>query len=232
VIAAFAYLAVEPAVRRRWPWRLTAWTRLFAGRWRDPMVGRDLLVGMILGTATASVFVGVNWIGDVAGIPVPGPATPDGSPLTSPVPASGALSMLTSALMAPVFQLSFAFAVFLVVRREWAAWPGYVADAWVVWGGSVLNHLSPAVAPAAVAVGLVNVLVIVFLLARFGLLGASGAVAASVVLAAAPLTADPTAWYFPRASVAVGCLLGLAGFCCWTATGGKRLFTEGFFGDE
>lgn len=39
-------------------------------------------------------------------------------------------------------------------------------------------------------------------------------------------------WYFPRAAVAVVCLLGLAGFCCWTATGGKRLFTEGFFGDE
>ena len=201
-------------------------------RWRDPMVGRDLLVGMVLGTATASVFVGVNWIGDVAGFPVPGPATPDGSPLTSPVPTSTALSMLTSALMAPVFQLFLAFAVFLIVRREWAAWPGYVAVAWVVWWGSLLSNLSPAVAPAAVAVGLVNVLVFVFLLARFGLLAASGFFAASVVLAAAPLTADPAAWYFPRAAVAVGCLLGLAGFCCWTATGGKRLFAAGFFGDE
>jgi len=60
----------------------------------------------------------------------------------------------------------------------------------------------------------------------------SGFFAASVVLAAAPLTADPAAWYFPRAAVAVGCLLGLAGFCCWTATGEKRLFAAGFFGDE
>ena len=96
----------------------------------------------------------------------------------------------------------------------------------------MLSNLSPAVAPAAVAVGLVNVLVFAFLLARFGLLAASGSLAASVVLAAAPLTADPAAWYFPRAAVAVGCLLGLAGFCCWTATGDKRLFTAGFFGDE
>ena len=128
--------------------------------------------------------------------------------------------------------LFLAFAVFLVVRREWAAWAGYVAVAWVVWWGILLSNLSPAVAPAAVAVGLVNVLVTAFLLARFGLLGASGFTASFVVLQTAPLTADPAAWYFPRAAVAVGCLLGLAGFCCWTATGGKRLFTEGFFGDE
>jgi serine/threonine-protein kinase len=233
VCAALLYLAIEPFVRRRWPWRLTTWTRLFAGRWRDPMVGRDLLVGMVLGTATASVFVGVNWIGDVAGFPVPGLVPTTGSPLmTSPVPTSTALSMLTSALMAPVFQLFLAFAVFLIVRREWAGWLGYVAVAWVVWWGIMLSNLSPAAVPAAVAVGLVNVLVLAFLLARFGLLGASGFFAASVVLAAAPLTADPSAWYFARAAVAIACLLGLAGFCCWTATGGKRLFTEGFFGDE
>jgi hypothetical protein len=232
VCAALLYLAVEPAVRRRWPWRLTAWTRLFAGRWRDPMVGRDLLAGMLLGTAALCVIVGVDWIGDVAGIPVPGPVTSGGSPLTSPVPTSAALGMLTTALIAPVGQLFLAFAVFLVVRREWAAWPWYVAVAWVVWWGSFLNQLSPAVVPAAVAVGVVNILVIAFLLARFGLLGASGFFAAHGLLQTAPLTADPAAWYFPRAAIAFGCLLVLAGFCCWTATGGKRLFTEGFFGDE
>ena len=230
MIAALSYLAVEPAVRRRWPWRLTAWTRLFAGRWRDPMVGRDLLVGMVLGTATACVFVGVNWIGDVAGLPVPGPSTVGGP--TAPVPTSTALGMLTSAFLAPVFQLFLAFAVFLVVRRELAAWAGYVVVAWVVWWGSVLSTLSPAVAPAGAAVPLVYALALAFLLARFGLLGASGFVASFVVLQTAPLTADPAAWYFPRAAFAVGCLLVLAGFCCWTATGGKRLFTEGFFGDE
>jgi serine/threonine-protein kinase len=235
VIVGLAYLAVEPFVRRRWPWRLTAWTRLFAGRWRDPMVGRDLLVGMVLGTATASVLVGVNWIGDVGGLPVPGPAMFGGNlgpTWTTPAPTSEALWMLTIAFSAPVLQLFLAFAVFLIVRREWAAWAGYVAVAWVVWWGVDLSNLSPAVAPAAVAISLVYLLVIVFLLARFGLLGASGFALSFIVLQTAPLTADPAAWYFPRAAVAVGCLLGLAGFCCWTATGGKRLFTAGFFGDE
>jgi hypothetical protein len=47
----FCYLAVEPAVRRRWPWQVTAWNHLLAGRWRGPMVGRDILVGLVAGSA-------------------------------------------------------------------------------------------------------------------------------------------------------------------------------------
>jgi hypothetical protein len=86
--------------------------------------------------------------------------------------------------------------------------------------------------PAAVIVGLVNLLAAAFLLSRFGLLGASGSILASTTLQTALLTAHPTAWYFPQSAVAVGCLLGLAAFCCWTATGGKRPFTDGFFADE
>src|SRR5687768_18051298 len=39
-----AYLAGEPFVRRRWPWQVISWNRLLAGRWRDPLVGRDVLI--------------------------------------------------------------------------------------------------------------------------------------------------------------------------------------------
>ena len=40
------YLGLEPFVRRRWPDSLISWSRLLAGRFRDPLVGRDLLLGM------------------------------------------------------------------------------------------------------------------------------------------------------------------------------------------
>jgi serine/threonine-protein kinase len=45
------YVAVEPYVRRHWPQTLISWSRLLAGRFRDPLVGRDVLVG----SATALV---------------------------------------------------------------------------------------------------------------------------------------------------------------------------------
>jgi serine/threonine-protein kinase len=43
------YLALEPFVRRSWPTLLVGWTRLLSGRFRDPIVGRDLLAGGAFG---------------------------------------------------------------------------------------------------------------------------------------------------------------------------------------
>jgi len=43
------YLALEPYVRRLWPECLITWTRLLAGQWRDPRLGRDVLLGSLVG---------------------------------------------------------------------------------------------------------------------------------------------------------------------------------------
>src|SRR5262249_55485567 len=43
------YLAIEPFVRRHWPHAIISWSRLLAGRIRDPLVGRDVLFGVMLG---------------------------------------------------------------------------------------------------------------------------------------------------------------------------------------
>ncbi len=50
------YLALEPWVRRYWPQNLVTWTRLLAGRWRDPLVGRDVLFGILLGLVYLLLF--------------------------------------------------------------------------------------------------------------------------------------------------------------------------------
>jgi eukaryotic-like serine/threonine-protein kinase len=47
------YLAIEPYIRRHWPDMLVSWTRLLAGRWRDPLVGRDVLLGTAVGALAA-----------------------------------------------------------------------------------------------------------------------------------------------------------------------------------
>ena len=44
-------IALEPFARRRWPEMLISWSRAVSGRWRDPLVGRDLLIGAVVGTA-------------------------------------------------------------------------------------------------------------------------------------------------------------------------------------
>jgi serine/threonine-protein kinase len=48
-----AYLAIEPQVRRRWPRVLVGWSRLLAGNIRDPLIGREVLIGLALGAGLA-----------------------------------------------------------------------------------------------------------------------------------------------------------------------------------
>ena len=53
------YLAAEPRVRRVWPHILITWSRLISGSVRDPLIGRDLLIGAVAGllmTAVSYVF--------------------------------------------------------------------------------------------------------------------------------------------------------------------------------
>lgn len=43
------YAALEPIVRRRLPELIVSWNRALAGDWRDPLVGRDILIGTVFG---------------------------------------------------------------------------------------------------------------------------------------------------------------------------------------
>jgi serine/threonine-protein kinase len=45
------YLGFEPFVRRLWPSMLVGWSRVLSGRLNDPMIGRDLVIGVLCGGA-------------------------------------------------------------------------------------------------------------------------------------------------------------------------------------
>ena len=51
------YMAIEPFVRRTWPKLLVSWQRLLGGRLRDPLVGRDVLLGGLAGVASGAVIM-------------------------------------------------------------------------------------------------------------------------------------------------------------------------------
>ncbi len=72
-IAWLFYIAVEPYARRLWPGTMISWRRLFHGRFRDPSVGRDLLMGTVFGTLHTLVFylqrLVPSWLGAVPSRP-------------------------------------------------------------------------------------------------------------------------------------------------------------------
>ena len=50
------YLALEPMVRRHWPQRMVSWSRFVAGDFRDTLVARDVLLGMVGGVGFSVIF--------------------------------------------------------------------------------------------------------------------------------------------------------------------------------
>lgn len=67
------YIALEPYVRRRWPEGIIGWTRLLCGGFRDPLVGREILIGSVFGAAlilsnTFALLV-PKWLGLPPGTP-------------------------------------------------------------------------------------------------------------------------------------------------------------------
>ncbi len=61
------YVAVEPFVRRFWPRTLISWTRLMRGRLRDPLIGQDVLLGVLAGCAAelAITYAPSRWYSNV-----------------------------------------------------------------------------------------------------------------------------------------------------------------------
>ncbi|MBL8237742.1 MAG: serine/threonine protein kinase [Bryobacterales bacterium] len=57
------YMAFEPHVRKRWPEMLVSWTRLFSGRFADPMVGRHVLYG-VAGAMAIGILSGLTGLAE------------------------------------------------------------------------------------------------------------------------------------------------------------------------
>ncbi len=66
---AIVYIALEPWVRRWWPHALLGWARLLAGRWRDPLVARDVLVGLAVILAYRCIYLAAVLFGIHRGAP-------------------------------------------------------------------------------------------------------------------------------------------------------------------
>ena len=59
------YLALEPALRARWPRSIVTWNRILAGRWNDAQVGAHILIGATTGCGLWMIANLLEmWLGD------------------------------------------------------------------------------------------------------------------------------------------------------------------------
>ena len=223
LIAAFMwvlYVALEPFVRRRWPRTLVSWTRLLAGRFRDPLVGRDALVGAAAGGVAALVLYAA------AGLPARLGQMP-GAPwiFVSLDPLLGAgftvsqvLENFLAAISVGLGSILLLLLFWSVLRREWLA-----GTALVVLTSLQSAFFSDAPVWIVIPVSLVLRSLPVVLALRYGVLATVTYFSVVVLLCEMPIAPDLASWAGVPAVAAFLVVGALALYAFRTATGGRGL---------
>jgi hypothetical protein len=215
-LACMSYLALEPYVRRWWPWRVVAWNRLLLGRWRDSLVGRDVLVGMFAGTLAFGVFTAQFPVARWLQRP---PAEPSASVslLHTAGPAFGLSHMVGVAMLSALGTVLFLFVIYLLTRREWLA-----VIVMLAWQISSLFYLQDENLDLGMITVVFSDIIILAVLMRFGLLALASYVVAQTLLNAEP-TLDLHAWYSSSSIVYLATLLALVLYGFVVSSGGGWL---------
>jgi serine/threonine-protein kinase len=223
------YVALEPYVRRLWPEALVSWSRLMMGRFRDPLVGRDLLVGMaVMGLLSAFMSWVEGLVGQQAGIPRPLEGSYFSQGLTGIRYAMSDLIRTVESSFGQAVGFLVILLIFrLLFRRNWIA---FLALMVLIVAGNLMNP-RPDDHPAWMTVAeqitpiLFSSAMIVCLL-RFGLVSLIGGIMMTSALGSSTLTWDLQAWYAGSSLLAMAAVLGLAGWAFYISMAGRSLFKD------
>jgi serine/threonine-protein kinase len=205
------YVALEPFVRRHWPQVLVSWTNVLTGRARDPVVGRDVLIGSALGAAWVLML-----------------RLTDLSSATRMFPGGMELLVSLRSTLGIVFEagpyatrnaMLFFFMLFALrrlLRNQWAAAVAFAALFAVM--NALGNEDAPWIGPL---VGFLYFGSGAFAVLRWGLLSFAVGVFVSAVLISLPATLDTSAWYFGHNLLIVALVVALAAWGLQASVGGR-----------
>ncbi len=205
-----AYMALDPYARKYWPQLLISWNRLVAGCWRDPLVGRDVLVGTLFGCLWAFSIHLVYALPLWFRVPRITPIHIESLPLGTTTQALGYL--LGQPANAIVFSiavtLTLVFTRLLLHRKIPAVTVTCLVVATLTLGGE--NYY------VTVPLALLNALILTTILVRFSILAYGTSVLVLNVAVNFPLTLDFSRWYAGRSLLVLSIVAALAlyGFCC------------------
>jgi hypothetical protein len=212
-----AYLAFEPFIRRRWPNMLISWTRALSGAWRDPLVGRHLLMGACGAAAMITVYKLFDLlVGPSSG----GARSPDLYAVANSARTLGQLSKCLGDAVGDSCWAAFLVFVFaLVFRKPWAA----AAAAALLWG--VVQAAGSPLPVWVLTLWLFVFGVLFFLLFRYGLLACFAYAFTGEVIMDLPTTLDTNAWYFGASALGMLVVIAATLWAYRTAVGTKRAFS-------
>jgi serine/threonine-protein kinase len=210
------YMAIEPWVRRQWPKAIISWSRLLAGNWRDPVVGRDILLGVALGVIWILVF-------QLRYIPImhmggsPGIGSTDA--LLGGRAALGAwLRQWPQSIQSTLMFFLLLLGLRAILRKEWIAAIVFIAIFAVPRGLDSSYRMIEL--PTQVLVYAIAVLIVI----RFGLVPLAIAIFTINMTGGIPFSADLSAWYMTTSILALLSLLVIAGWGFYHSLGGQKLW--------
>jgi len=215
------YLALEPYVRRYSPDMLMSWTRLLSGRFRDPRVGRDILIGIAAGIVVALIRCALVLLPPMFGSAPPPPRGINTDfLLTTRHVVSALLRMPPNALFNGML-ITLAFALARVfVKSTWLATAiAGVLLAFVVVSEAGTEQLALNLT-FAVAVSVVYLAVLVY----FGMFAMILAFLTNFILGQSGLTADLSKIYAPTSIWMLALVAAMAAFGYYASRAGEPLF--------
>jgi serine/threonine-protein kinase len=198
------YMALEPAIRARWPHSLITWNRVLAGQWRDARVGSHVLIGATIATAMIYMLLWGTWWSVEAGGMMRG---------TNLAPLRGTRYLL-SALATTLSQaLSSGCMIFFVlcglrqlIRYDWLT--ALVASVLLSFQEGGIRMSTNLWVDFPLYIGIYGA--IAFALLRLGLLTAIATLAVVNTLGRIPIVSDPSQWYTGTAAVLMMIVAGVA----------------------
>ncbi len=210
------YMAVEPWVRRHWPTTMISWSRLISGQASDPLVGRDILFGVLLGVVWILIF-------QIRYIPMmrmgAAPSLFSTSALMGGRTALGAwLYQWPQSIQTTLAFFFLLFALKVLLRKEWIAAIVLVAI-FALPRGLSSTYMAVEI-PAQIIVYSIAVLIVL----RFGFVPLACAVFTINLMANVPFSADFSAWYMTTSILALASVVALAGWGFYHSLGGEPLW--------
>jgi len=218
-----AYLALEPWVRRKWPRTMVTWARLLAGDIRDSLLGRDVLLGILVGLGYDLIF-GVSMVlMQQRGAPPEASVTLDALLGLTPL-ASTLFAHVAQALTGAFLFFLLLFLLRLLVRREW------IAGAVFALGFALTRGFASGYPAIMIPAFLLIYGLLVLLLLRFGLAAVVVCIFVADLMENMVFTANFGAWYGTPSLLASLTVIALAALAFRTSLAGRRVL-EGVLGD-
>jgi serine/threonine protein kinase len=210
------YLALEPYIRRHWPHSIISWSRLLVGKFRDPIVGRDVLFGVILGVVWILLLQASTLLAQRIGAP---PDTYSADFFMGTRQAIGSwLLHISSSIQGTLIFFFMLLLLRIVLRRAWLANVAFVFI-WVVVKSLGQDQLLLTAVTVAFIYGLAALM-----LNRFGLVTLAVGIFVTDLLAGVPFNTDFSAWYAPNCLLMLASVIALAIWGFYQATTGQKLW--------